>query len=85
MAAGRRPGCRSCVSTGVENPVVQVVEEASGEVLYTIRVQGNHFQPPVYSPGKYTVKAGRDKPDGKEITGIEAAEKTAAGRRTVEL
>ncbi len=71
--------------TGVEDPVVQVVEEASGEVLYTIRVQGNRFQPPVYSAGTYTVKAGQYKPDGKEITGIEAAEKTAAGRRTLDL
>jgi hypothetical protein len=70
---------------GVQNPVVQVVSEATGEVLYTIRIQGDRFQPPVYAPGRYTVRAGRDKPDGWEINGLEAAEKTAAGRRNVEL
>jgi hypothetical protein len=70
---------------GVQNPVVQVVAEATGEVLYTIRIRGDRFQPPVYAPGKYSVNAGRDKPDGREITDLEAAEKAAAGRRIVEL
>jgi hypothetical protein len=46
------------------DPVVQVTDEATGEVLYTIRIQGDRFRPPVYGPGKYTVQAGPDKPDG---------------------
>jgi hypothetical protein len=71
--------------TGAANPVVQIVAEASGEVLYTIRALGDRFQPPVYAPGNYTVKAGRDKPDGAEITGLKAMEKTAARQRMVDL
>ena len=44
------------------NPVVQVIEEKGGEVLYTIRVQGKSFQPKVYSTGKFTIKAGTNSP-----------------------
>ena len=40
------------------DPVVQVVNEADGDILYTLRVQGNRFRPRVYAPGKYTVKVG---------------------------
>jgi hypothetical protein len=70
---------------GVENPVVQVIEEATGEILYTVRAQGTRFQPRVYAAGKYTVKIGREKPDAKTFKGLQAAEKAAAGRRTVKL
>jgi hypothetical protein len=84
---GRRPSAwlPELRFNGVQNPVVQVVAEATGEVLYTIRIQGDRFQPPVYAPGRYTVRAGRDKPDGREIADLEAAKKSAAGWRIVEL
>jgi hypothetical protein len=84
---GRRPNAwlPELRFNGVQNPVVQVIAEATGELLYTIRIQGDRFQPPVYASGRYTVRAGRDKPYGREITGLEAAEKAAAGRRIVEL
>ena len=49
---------------GTTDPVVQVVQEGGGEVLYTQRIQGDRFRPRVFGPGKYTVKVGRDKPDG---------------------
>lgn len=57
------------------NPVVQVIHEASGEILYTVRVQGDRFQPRVYGDGKYTVKVGTDKPNVKTITSMEASSK----------
>ncbi|GHB72939.1 hypothetical protein [Persicitalea jodogahamensis] len=53
-----------------ENPVVQVVDEASGEILYTERVQGKEYQPRVFGEGTFTVKAGKDRPDkvvGKNV------------------
>jgi hypothetical protein len=56
------------------NPVVQVIEEASGEVLYTIRIQGDRFQPHVYGPGQYSVKAGPDKPDAWSTHDLETVE-----------
>ena len=66
------------------NPVVQVIEEATGEVLYTARARGNRFQPRVYSKGKYTVKVGLQKPDSSTLKGVESvAKKSDAGSRMV--
>ena len=31
--------------TGMENPVVQVIDEADGEVVYTLRIKGTGFRP----------------------------------------
>jgi hypothetical protein len=70
---------------GGANPVVQVVEESSGEILYTVRTQGGRFQPRVYSMGKHTVKIGRDRPDGKTLAGLEPKEKDATGQRQIQL
>ena len=47
----------------VENPVIQVIEEATGEILYTRRIQGKEFTAPVYTKASYTIKAGINKAD----------------------
>lgn len=52
---------------GTPNPVVQVIEEATGEILYTVRVQGDRFRPRVYRNGPHTVKVGRNLPNGAEL------------------
>jgi hypothetical protein len=70
---------------GAKNPVVQVIEEATGEILYTVRSCGDRFQPRVYAAGKHTVKVGRNQPDGRSLTGLEPQSKAAAGQRTVAL
>lgn len=49
--------------TNAESPVVQVISEATNEVLYTVRIQGNSFRPPVYASGSHMVRVGRDKPE----------------------
>ena len=67
------------IFSGGKNPVVQVQEEISGEVLYTVRTQGNRFHPQVYSNGKHTVKIGLQKADAKTFTGLEPKSKSAAG------
>jgi hypothetical protein len=72
--------------SGTKNPVVQVIAESSGEILYTFRAPGTRYQPPVFANGKYTVRVGQDKPDGQTFAGIEAVrEKAAAGSRSVEF
>jgi len=53
-----------------ESAVVQVSEDSSGEVLYTVRTIGPSFKPPVYAPGNYTIKAGKDKADLKIIKNL---------------
>jgi hypothetical protein len=43
---------------GIENPVVQVVDEKAGEIVYTLRISRQEFRPAVYRSGTYTVRCG---------------------------
>jgi len=43
---------------GLDNPVVQIIDERSSEVVYTLRIRGNSYRPKVFRPGKYTVRIG---------------------------
>ena len=43
-------------------PVVQVVRQDTGEVLYTVRVDSDEFDPPVYADVPHAIRVGRDKP-----------------------
>ncbi len=56
--------------TGAKDPVVQVVDEADGEIVYTLRIKGDSFRPKVFKDGKYSihVTAG-DK--SKTLKGVE--------------
>ena len=65
------------------NPVVQVIEESTNEVLYTTRPKGNRFQPRVYSKGKHTVKLGLQKPDSKILKSLDPKVKSEAGHLAV--
>ncbi|MCH2180907.1 MAG: hypothetical protein MK108_02785 [Mariniblastus sp.] len=47
----------------VSNPVVQLVDASSDEVLYTIRVKGKTFTPQAPLGRAFTVKAGQDGPN----------------------
>jgi hypothetical protein len=67
------------------NPVVQVIEDATGEILYTVRAQGGRFHPRVYSTGKHTIKLGHDKPDAQTLAALEPGPKTESGQRAVKL
>ena len=51
---------------GAVDPVVQVIDEASGEIVYTLRIQGGEFTPTVRQPGTYTVRVTH--PDSGEVT-----------------
>jgi alkaline phosphatase D len=41
--------------TGATDPVQQVVDEADGEIVYTVRIAGQTWRPPVFAPGTYTI------------------------------
>jgi hypothetical protein len=85
---GRRPVAwlPELVIEGADRPVVQVIAEAGGEILYCVRARGNRFQPQVYSRGSFTVKIGRNRPDGASLTGVAAfAIKGAAGTKRIRL
>jgi len=58
--------------SGMDDPVVQVIDESSGEIVYTLRINGNEFRPKVFSKGTYTIRVGEQPDAMKELTGIEA-------------
>jgi hypothetical protein len=41
---------------GTTDPVVQVVDQADGQIVYTVRIQGTSFRPKVFRHGKHTVR-----------------------------
>jgi len=57
---------------GMANPVVQIIDEATGEIVYTLRIQGTSFRPKVFKQGSYTVKVGEQPGPMKTLKGIEA-------------
>jgi len=67
---------------GQENPVVQVIEEAGGEVVYTLRIRGTSFRPKVFAKGKYTVKVGEGK-NVKTLRGVDSV--PAESRATIKV
>ena len=84
---GRKPSgfLPEMVVKGVERPVVQVIEDATGEILYTVRMNSNRFRAPVYSDGNFTVKMGREKPDLSEISGLKPVQAGSNATLQVDL
>ena len=55
----RKPqGYLPTIVSDVENPIVQVIDEHLQEVVYTLRIAGKTFRPPVYRHSKFTVRIG---------------------------
>ncbi len=52
-----------------EDPVVQVVDEYNGEVVYTLRINGPSFSPKVFRTGTYTLRVdeGTKRKEFREI------------------
>lgn len=85
---GRKPAAflPDLVFTGQQRPVVQVVDNQSDEVLYTVRVNSMRFSPPVYdATHTYTVKIGKDKPNLKSIDGMRPLDPGAKSELTLSL
>lgn len=78
---GRKPSAwlPELVFEGASDAVLQVIEERTGDILYTIRTKGARHQPAVFAPGRYTIRAGRDKPEHEIAKNVEAKEKGASG------
>lgn len=71
--------------SGMEDPVVQVIDEAQGDTVYTVRALGTSFAPKVFREGSYTVRVGD--PDGTmvERTGIASAPEQDAARLDIRI
>jgi hypothetical protein len=64
------------VVEGMNDPVVQVRDEATGEILYTLRIRGTRYRPRVFqAAGSYTVVVGEPGTDGMQtLTGVVPAD-----------
>jgi hypothetical protein len=59
------------LKVNADNPVVQVVDETSGEVVYTLRIRGREWTPKAFRAGAYTLKVGNGDGKWKEFKGVE--------------
>ena len=72
--------------TGFDRPVVQIQDEATGEIVSTFRSIDRRVELPVFSPGPFCVLAGRDRADILVERGLKPATSASdAGEREVIL
>ena len=69
----------------MEDPVVQVIDQTGGEIVYTLRIKGHEFRPKVFRKGAYTVKVGRQDGAIKELRDIAALDPEQPGELAVEF
>ena len=56
------------------NQVVQVINEKTGQVEYTVRMAGTRFKPMVFAADTYTLRVGDpDLSNWKTLTGLQMA------------
>jgi hypothetical protein len=61
------------VTRGLSDPVIRVISESTGEMIYNLRVSGNSYQPGVFFYGPYTIEAGDPDSDvWQKVEGIQA-------------
>ncbi|HUU91957.1 MAG TPA: metallophosphoesterase family protein [Phycisphaerae bacterium] len=71
---------------GMADPVVQVIDEADGQIVYTLRIRGSTYRPKVFKKGTYTVKVGEQgTAKWKTLTGIQALSPDDTKRIKVDL
>jgi alkaline phosphatase D len=60
--------------SGLTDPVIRVIDEADGEIVYALRIAGNVFRPKVFRPGTYAIEAGEPgTPRWKTMRSIDAS------------
>ncbi len=52
--------------SGMRDPVLQIINERNGRVVYTLRIEGKTWRPKVFEPGAYTIKVGEPGTDEME-------------------
>ncbi len=61
------------VCTGLNDPVIRIYRERTGEMIYALRIKGNSFQPKVFSFGNYKIEIGEpDSGTWQIIEGVNA-------------
>ena len=70
------------VIEGAEDPIVQVIDEIDDEVVYTIRINGDRWDPKVFSEGVYKIRVTADG-ETQEVVNVES--NNAKGAAQIEL
>ncbi|MEJ6719781.1 MAG: hypothetical protein ACJAT6_000799 [Akkermansiaceae bacterium] len=60
---GRKATGHLAYEVDLKNPVVQVINEKTKEILYTTRLKKSKGKLPVYSADPHTIRIGKDKPE----------------------
>ena len=69
---------------GDADPVVEIINQTTGETEYIVRINGNEFTPKVFSKDKYRIKISYpEKELSKEITDVET--ESEAGKKNLEI
>jgi alkaline phosphatase D len=58
--------------SGMTDPVVQVIDETTKKLVYSLRIKGESWTPKVFKTGKYTIKVGNQDGKDKVFSSIEA-------------
>ncbi|GAB4110777.1 MAG: hypothetical protein Kow001_11780 [Acidobacteriota bacterium] len=66
---------------GSPDPVVQVIDPEKGEVVYTVRIKGSSFRPPVPKRGRYTVVIG----EGESAKRLDEIETDVSGGKVIRV
>ncbi|MCK4294241.1 MAG: hypothetical protein KAY65_13665 [Planctomycetes bacterium] len=70
--------------SGMTNPVVQVIDESTDEILYTLRINGSSYRPKVFKKGRYTVNVGEQGTSRmKTLSGVKSLTPDKKRRLTV--
>jgi len=73
---------------GLSDPVVQVIDQQSGELVYATRAREGRFRPPVYADGTYTIRVGEPTADGggmKTIENLKPEKEPGSRRLTIQF
>ena len=52
---------------GADEPVLQVIDEANGEILYSLRINGNSYRPKVFKDSKYCIHISAGENAGRPL------------------
>ncbi len=69
--------------TGMIDPVIEVIDEASKEVVYTLRIAGSSFHPKVFREGLYTIRVGE--PGTPQFQTRRSVPATTKNSKTIEI
>jgi hypothetical protein len=69
--------------TGLTEPVVRVVDERTGEIIYALRIAETSFRPKIFGEGPFTVEVGE--PDTSQWQTIRSLRRTDDPRAVVRI